>query len=66
MFAGTERATTAMSEAGRFSAELQPGVYVVTATSPDYQSGGAVCEAAHPARVSAGKTALVKVFCQVR
>lgn len=66
MFAGTERTTTAMSERGRFSAELKPGVYVVTATSPDYQSGGAVCEAVHPVRVSAGKAASVEVLCQVR
>ena len=66
MFAGTERTSTAMSERGRFSAELKPGVYVVTATSPDYRSGGAVCEAPHPVRVRAGSLASVKVFCQVR
>jgi hypothetical protein len=66
MFAGTERTSTGMSERGRFSAELKPGLYVVTATSPDYRSGGAICEAVHPVRVSAGKTAPVKVLCQVR
>lgn len=66
MFAGTERTTTAMSDHGHFSAELEPGVYVVTATSPDYKSGRAVCEAAHPVRVSAGRTASTHVICQVR
>lgn len=66
MFAGAERTSTAMSERGRFSAELEPGMYVVTATSPDYKSGDAACEAAHPVRVSAAETASVKVFCQVR
>jgi hypothetical protein len=55
-----------MSEQGRFTAELRPGSYVITATSPDYDSGGAACEAAHPVRVSAGEVASVEVFCQVR
>jgi hypothetical protein len=64
-FAGSGRTTAAMSEQGRFSAELNPGIYVVTATSPDYNSGAA-CEALHPVRVSAGETASVEVFCQVR
>ena len=36
------------------------------ATSSDYHSGGAVCEAAHPVQVTAGETASVDVFCQVR
>ena len=65
-FAGSGRTTAAMSEQGRFTAELRPGVYVVTATSPDYNSGGAACRAVHPVRVSAGKVASVEVFCQVR
>jgi hypothetical protein len=64
-FAGSGRSTAAMSEQGHFSAELHPGIYVVTATSPDYKSGRAACEAAHPVRVSAGKSASVDVFCQV-
>jgi hypothetical protein len=66
MFAGLGRTTAAMSEQGRFTAELKPGIYVVTATSPDYNSGGAACEAVHPVRVTAGKVASVEVFCQVR
>jgi hypothetical protein len=66
MFAGSGRSTAAMSERGRFSAELKPGVYVVTATSPDYDTGDAICEGTHPVRVSAGKTASVQVFCQVK
>ena len=55
-----------MSEQGRFSAELNPGTYLVTATSPDYDSGVAACKAIHPVRVSAGKKSSVKVFCRVR
>jgi len=65
-FAGSGRTIAAMSEQGRFSAELDPGLYVVTATSPDYDSGDASCKAVHPVRVSAGEMASVKVFCQVR
>jgi hypothetical protein len=65
-FAGSGRSSAAMSMQGRFSAELSPGVYVVTATSPDYNSGRAACEAVHPVRVSAGEIASVKVYCQVR
>jgi hypothetical protein len=65
-FAGTGRSTAAMSEQGRFTAELRPGIYAVTATSPDYNSGGAACAAVHPVRVSAGKVASVEVFCQIR
>lgn len=66
MFEGAERTTATMSQRGRFFVELEAGVYVVTATSPDYKSSGAVCEAAHPVRVSAGKASSVRVFCQVR
>ena len=66
MLEGAERTTATMSQQGHFSAEVEAGVYVVTATSPDYKSGGAVCEAAHPVRVSAGKVSSVEVFCQVR
>ena len=33
MFAGSGRSTAAVSEQGRFSAEQNPGIYVVTATS---------------------------------
>jgi hypothetical protein len=65
-FAGSGRTTAAMSEQGRFTAELRPGIYVVTATTPGYNSDGAACAAAHPVRVSAGKVASVEVFCQVR
>ncbi len=66
MFAGSGRSTAAMSERGRFSAELKPGVYMVTATSPDYDTGDRTCEAEHPVRVGAGETTSVRVFCQVR
>jgi hypothetical protein len=66
MFAGSGRTTAAMSEQGRFTAQLRPGIYVVTATTPDYNSGREPCQALHPVRVSAGKVASVEVFCQVR
>jgi hypothetical protein len=65
-FAGSGRTIAAMSEQGRFSAELDPGMYVVTATSPDYDSGDTSCKAIHPVRVIAGEMASVRVFCQVR
>ncbi len=66
MFAGSNRPTvTAMSEGGRFTADLKPGVYVMTATSPDYRSD-ALCEAVRPVRASVGALASVDVFCQVR
>jgi hypothetical protein len=65
-FVGHGRTTAAMSEQGRFTAELRPGIYVVSATTPDYNFGGAACEAVHPVRVTAGKVASVEVFCQVR
>lgn len=66
MFAGSGRKTAAMSEQGRFTADLRPGTYVVTGTSPDYDTGGAACEAAHPVRVNAGETVSVDVICPVR
>jgi hypothetical protein len=65
-FAGSGRTTAAMSEQGRFTAELMPGTYVVTATTPDYNSGGAACQALHPVHVSAGQVASVEVICPVR
>ncbi len=65
-FARSGHTTAAMSEHGRFHAELRPGTYVVTATSPDYDSGGASCQAVHPVRVSAGKVVSVEVVCPVR
>ncbi|ROR91024.1 hypothetical protein EDD33_1884 [Nocardioides aurantiacus] len=66
MFRSAGKTTTTASEAGRFRADLEPGVYLVTATSPEHQLDGAVCEAPRPVRVTAGHTAWTKVVCQLR
>jgi hypothetical protein len=64
--AGPGQAEAVMFEQGRFSVQLKPGVYKVSATSPDYNSGDAACDATHPARVTAGQATSVHVICQVR
>lgn len=49
---------------GAFSIALTPGTYHLTATSPLYNSGHAICNALQPVTVSAGQTVTADVLCQ--
>ena len=66
VFTGTPTVHAPLGTNGRFLVNLSPGTYRVTATSPDYNSGRGVCEAAQPVRVIDGGSASVKVYCQIR
>jgi hypothetical protein len=51
---------------GRFSEAVPVGTYTVSAQSPHYEGGTALCRASAPVVVSKGVTSTLEVDCQER
>jgi hypothetical protein len=51
---------------GHFSADLAPGTYRFTATSPSYDEGRGECMAPGPVRLRSHATVHVRVLCQLK
>lgn len=62
---GSDVSAVATSD-GTFSIDVPVGTYAVTATSPNYQHGGATCRADKPVVVTRGRTSRVHVKCLTR
>lgn len=65
-FAGGTLVAAKVDSHGRFSAQLRPGTYRVTATSPNYLGGHGLCVTPGPLRVTAKGSTSVKVYCEER
>jgi hypothetical protein len=58
--------TVAVPASGRFTADLKPGRYTFTGTSPEYSDGSGECYGASVLQVSAGGTYAETVTCPTR
>lgn len=61
--AGTHTATVGAD--GRYAMQLSPGTYVVTGTSPNFNSGNSPCPSDGKVTVVRNQTRTVDVYCQV-
>ena len=63
---GDEVVIADTDESGRFTAEVTPGTWTVTATSPSYNSGEGRCFAQEPVRVAEHGVSGVRVVCPMK
>jgi hypothetical protein len=62
---GGSTATTQVDADGKFTIELSPGSYVITGTSPSYESNKGVCSTEKPSTaITASGSATADVLCQ--